>query len=210
MSGSILKTDLFERLGYGPPYEPHELVLEEAGLSRPEKTGIALWKAGEVAATLGDRLVAVCSRGDCQNEVSGESERVAVSALAQGDCAFCGGSTNARAVELMVKAWTKAGLSKLCVVGGSPNARTELEAIVDGALELRLVDGLESRTSAQAAADLAWADRVALWGGTQLAHKVSRLYKGAHVVQFAKRSIGELARAMRISAGAPRWAVPPD
>jgi len=214
---AIPKARLFERLGYGPPYDALEAALEEAGLSRPERGAISPRKAEAVEALLAARFVAVCSRGDCRAEAASESAqgvgapaaaegrrglatdgdaRIVVAAATQADCAMCGGSANRREVDRMVDAWRRAGLARLCVVGGSPNTRKELEDLVAGRLELRLVDGTSNRAAAQVTADLAWADRVALWGGTQLDHKVSEKYRGPNVVQFAKRSIGALAREM--------------
>lgn len=203
MTRSIAKARLFADLGYGPPYDELERALEEEGLSRSGRSGISPAKAGRVEAVLAGRFVAVCSRGDCRSEVAGDGDgRVVTPAATQADCAVCGGSANAREVDRMVAAWREAGLRRLCVVGGSPNTRTELESLVARRLELRLIDGTESRTAAQASADLAWADRIARWGATQINHSVSNLYRGPNVVQFAKRSIGELAREMTRSAGA--------
>lgn len=201
MTRSIAKATLFRDLGYGPPFDELERALEEAGLSRPDRSRISPAKRTAVEELLAGRFVAVCSRGDCQAEApAGGDGRAVTPAATQADCAVCGGSANAREVERMVEAWRQAGLRRLCVVGGSPNTRTALEELVDGRLELRLVDGVGSRNRAQADADSAWADRVAIWGGTQLDHRVSDLYRGPRVVQFAKRGIGELARAMTLSA----------
>src|SRR5690606_38461797 len=97
-------------------------------------------------------------------------------------CEVCGGSANRAAVDGLVEAFGAAGWSRLCVVGGSPGTRTELESLVAGRIELRLVEGAGTkRTSAHAAADLAWANLVVIWGGTELDHKVSNLYKGPRV-----------------------------
>jgi hypothetical protein len=192
---AIPKRRLFHELGYGGSYDLLEAALEEAGLSRPAKPNIAAGKVDEVRRVLEDRFLIVCSRGDClagAPELAGGRDVVAASA--PEECSVCGGSANARAVDSMVQTMAGAGLSKLCVVGGSPVTRLELERLVEGRIELRLVDGATARTVQQAQGDLAWADRVALWGGTILDHRVSRLYKGTRVIQFAKRSIQELAR----------------
>ena len=195
MTGAIPKAQLFVRLGYAGSHDLLEEALADVGLSRPDKQNIAPDKEGAVRDALADRFVLVCSRGDCQAEAAEVVDgRVSVCAAVQEECAFCGGSANARAVDEMVVAMRSAGLERLCVVGGSPSTRVELERLVRDRLELRLVDGTEYRNGNQAQADLAWADRVALWGGTILAHRVSALYRGHHVVQFARRSVQELAR----------------
>lgn len=192
---ALPKHNLFAELGYGGSHELLDEALEAAGLSRRTKANISASKAGAVRAVLEERFIIVCSRGDCRAEGAElAGDRTVVTASVPEECAVCGGSANARAVDRMVEDMRRSGLTRLCVVGGSPNARAELERLVGGRIETRLVDGAVARSAAQAQADLAWADRVALWGGTILAHKVSRLYKGPSVIQFAKRSIQELAR----------------
>jgi len=200
MNDAVTKAELFHRLGYGGAYGVLEEALEEAGLSRPSKPKISATKIEAVRAALAARFVIVCSRGDCQAEIQDlADDRIPVPASSRDECAVCGGSANARAIDEMVRSMKGAGLSRLCVVGGSPNARAELERLVAGRVELRLVDGAVARNTHQSQADLAWADVVAIWGGTILAHKVSRLYGGPHVIQFARRSIQELAREVRKS-----------
>lgn len=195
MTRAMPKAELFRRLGYEGCHDQLEEALAEVGLSRPEKQNISPEKEGAVRDVLGDRFLLVCSRGDCLAEAEEVSDgHVLVPATTQDECAICGGSANARAVDEMVTAMREAGLTRLCVVGGSPNSRVELERLVAGRVDLRLVDGTDGRNGQQAQADLAWADRVALWGGTILAHRVSNLYRGEHVIQFARRSIQELAR----------------
>ncbi len=204
MGDAISKRELFARLGYGGGYELLDAALEENGLSRPSKGAISGTKEAAVADLLADRFLAVCSRGDCQAEAHEHLDggRTIVPAVSSAHCEICGGSSNARAVDEMVEALTRVGMHRLCVVGGSPNTRTVLEALVAGRIELRLVDGTASRTSTQARGDLAWADRVAIWGATMLDHKVSLLYRGRHVIQLARRGIRELAREVALSVTA--------
>lgn len=205
MSRAISKSDLFARLGYGPPYDGLEAVLEQGGLSRAAKPNIAQDKSDRVAELLSRSFLAVCGRGDCRAEAEMEAAaarpaRQVIPAATQADCELCGGSATGRAVDRMVAAWQRANLARLVVVGGSPNARQDLAARVAGRLELRLVEGTGSRTLSDAHADVAWADRVALWGGTQLDHGVSNLYRGPKVVQFARRGVAALAQEMTETA----------
>jgi hypothetical protein len=205
VSDVVPKAELFRRLGYGGGHELLERALADAALSRPEKTGIAAAKEGAVAACLAEWFVPVCSRGDCQEEATHRGDGCTpVAAATQAACAICVGSAHARAVDEMVAAMRRAGIARLCVVGGSPNARTRLEALVAGRVELRLVDGTAKRTADAAKADVAWGDLVAVWGGTMLDHKVSKLYTGDRVFSFARRGIGELARAVVIAVER-RW-----
>lgn len=91
-------------------------------------------------------------------------------------CSLCGGSNNARAVAEMTAACRRAGIGRLLVVGGSPNMRAELEELVAGELELRLVDGTKSQSRPFAQGNIAWADLIVVLGATQLAPKISTLY----------------------------------
>lgn len=194
MADAIAKADLFLELGYADGHVLMDRALEEAGLSRTTKSGISLAKLDEVTTLLQQRFIAICARGDCKAEfVETDDPRTPVAATSPARCEICRGSSNAKAVDDLVAAFHLAGLRRLCVVGGSPNTRTELERLVAGRLELRLIDGTATRSAAQARSDLAWADRVAIWGATQLAHRVSRLYYGERTVQLARRSIRDLA-----------------
>lgn len=194
MTDAIVKTDLFRELGYADGHDLMELVLEEAGLSRPAKPAISVAKRETVASLLRDHFIAVCGRGDCKAEVAaGDDQRIPVTAATPANCEICRGSSNAKAVDDLVAAFHNAGLTRLCVVGGSPNTHTELERLVAGRITLRLIDGKSVRSAAQARADLAWADRVAIWGATILGHRVSQLYRGDHVVLLARRSVRDLA-----------------
>lgn len=202
MSDVVSKKDLFTGLGYGGEYELLEQALEDAGLSRAGKPNIDSAKSERVRDLLAGLFVPICSRGDCQAAADEVADgRTPVPASAQDACAVCGGSANARAVDAMVDALRAAGMTRLCVVGGSPNLRVELERLIGGRLDVRMVDGTVARSIRQAAADARWAHRVALWGGTMLDHKVSNLYRGVHVIQFARRSIAELAREVARSVG---------
>jgi len=64
---------------------------------------------------------------------------------------------------------------RIVLVGGSPDVRRELAQLHDR-LELRLVDGTESRRKQEARRDVAWADVVAVAGSSELGHRVSELY----------------------------------
>jgi hypothetical protein len=150
-----------------------------------------------VREALERNFVLACARGDCLREAAEVDDgRTVVPASEPRHCEFCGGSANQRAVGEMIAACRAKGWRRVCVVGGSPNARTALTQLAGRDLDLKLVDGTISRHKGQADSDLAWADVVVVWGSTQLNHKVSILYKGPTVVQMARRSIQELARAV--------------
>lgn len=60
------------------------------------------------------------------------------------------------------------------MVGGSPAVRQEISERANG-VELRLVDGTQRRTAAEARGDVEWADLIVVCGGSELSHKVSTL-----------------------------------
>lgn len=200
-----LKTDVLRELGFAGDLALADAALQEAGLSRPAKQRINASKIEQVAAVIAERFFLVCSRGDCHAEAPKQAgERTIAAATDQQHCAVCGGSVNQQDVARMIEACGRARWTRLCIVGGSPNARGELKRLVGSDLQLRLIDGTIARTVELAKADVEWADRVVLWGSTQLAHKVSMLYKGPSVISLARRSIAELAREVVKSAGLGR------
>lgn len=206
---SIAKEALFRELGYAGPWEPLEQALEEAGLTSPRKQRISRQKIERVREILQARFALVCGRGDCQARTAEilAGRRPAL-ALRQADCEVCGGSVNRRAVDQMVVACQRVGFRRLCVVGGSPEAHRQLEELAAGRLELRLVGNERRHTHRDAEGNLRWADRVIIWGSTQIAHKVTELYAAANpkVVTVHKRGVAELARAV-ISACEPGGAL---
>lgn len=196
---------MFKELGYGGDPARLEALLEQAGLSRPHKVNIAAAKREAVQAIIHRHFFLVCGRGDCQASAReavsvGEEVRPIVPAASQPHCEICGGSANRRFVADMVAACAARGWQRLCVVGGSPHVREELERLVAGRLELRLVDGTRPRTEKEARADLAWSHCVVLWGSTQLDHKVSEHYAGPRVITVARRGIAELAKEVAAAA----------
>ena len=204
------KATLFRELGYGGDPELMEAALDAAGLSNPWLAIIPVSRTDAVARLVEEMFLLVCSRPECRAEGAAAGDgRTVVPASEPRHCAFCGGSSNERAVARMLEACRARGWRRLCVVGGSPHARTALEELVGAAMELKLVDGTVSRTRGQAAADLLWADVVVVWGSTQLDHRVSLLYKGENVVQMARRSIAEVAKEVAKAAAGGGGAPPP-
>lgn len=196
----IAKADLFRELGFAPALELEE-ALREAGLSNPSKARISVEKREAVREVLSRRFFRVCARGDCRTAAPGMSggRRLAL-ASSQDQCEVCGGSVNQRAIDAMVEACLHAGWKRVCVVGGSPNSRRDFEEGVGGRLEVRLIDGTKTRNLKSASADTAWANCVVLWGGTQLDHKVSTLYRGAHVITATARGVPEVAATVAQAA----------
>ncbi len=175
-------------------------ALEAGGLTRPGKARMSAEKEARARAILAERFFRHCATPACV-AAAAHSGRTPVRTAHRVACACCGGSDNRRAEEALVAACRKAGIRRVAIVGGSPSVREELRDALAARLELRLVDGTERRTLAQARLDLDWADLVLMWGGSELDHRVSTLYTGAppplrrKLVHTSRRGIAALLEA---------------
>jgi hypothetical protein len=175
-------------------------VLESAGLTRPGKARMSAEKEDRARSALELHLFKHCATPACVTTAA-RSGRTPVRTARRTACASCGGSDNRRAMEALVADCQRAGVRRVAIVGGSPSVREELRDALSSRLELRLVDGTERRTLAQARLDLEWADLVLLWGGSELDHRVSTLYTGGppplrrKLVHTSKRGIAALLEA---------------
>lgn len=192
--------ELLDRLGYGGERARVQAraALEAAGLTNPRKQRIASAKVAAVTAALAARFVRTCARTACRRAAAAAGREI-VEVAQPRDCETCGGQENSTEVERAIAALRERGLPRIVVVGGSPATHEELRRLITDRLELRLVSGTDRRNSTAAKADLAWADLVVVWGGTELDHKVSKLYtdaKPSHVVTCPRRGIAALATTM--------------
>lgn len=170
--GDVAIADLLSSLGLtGEDAEVGRIVLETAGLTNPRKTRISRAKEGAVRDALDAEIARLCRR--CADGAAGEPRLVVV--VAHDACARCAGSANTRALDDLAAAAAKAGVTRLVVVGGSPDIRRELSRL-PAPLEVRLVVGVERRTGEQARRDVDWADVVVVCGSSELYHRVSNLY----------------------------------
>jgi len=178
-------------------------ALEAAGLTRAGKARMSGVKEERARAVLEGQFFRHCATPACADAAS-RSGRSPVRTADRARCSSCGGSDNRRAEESLVAACQRAGIRRLVIVGGSPSVREELRDALSTRLELRLVDGTERRTLAQARLDLEWAELVLLWGGSELDHRVSSLYTGAppplrrKLVHTSRRGITALLEAARV------------
>jgi len=145
---------------------------------------------------------------ECARYPVPEGARV-VPATAAVACASCGGSVNKRAAMELVDTFRQHQLHRLLVVGGGPGTAEELRALLDGQIDVRIVDGESHRNATQADAELRWADVVVVWSSTILPHKVSKLYTDARefrdkLVTVPRRGVAALCQTVveKISAGA--------
>ena len=187
--------DFLASLGLtGTDAERARAALEAERITNPRKTRLSAGKLEAARAAIDDRFARFCA--SCAGRTDPGGREVVV--VATASCTRCGGSRNDRALAEMVEACDSAGLRRIVVVGGSPDVRRELAAA--GGPELKLVDGTARRTKPEALRDLAWGDLVVICGSSELAHKVSNLYKGdtgpTPVVTAPRRSVEAIAGAV--------------
>lgn len=150
-------------------------VLEAAGLTNPRKRAMSPEKLPRARAALEAALQLLCE--SCARHSLRRDGRIVVETQ-QAFCDICAGSNNRRAVEAMVAACRRAGVSRLLIVGGTSAIHRELSALLAGArLDLRCIDGAERAPNRRdALADLNWAEFMVVWGSTPLPHSVSTAY----------------------------------
>ena len=147
------------------------------------------------------RLALVCGRPGCAAPAG-----AAVIEVSPARCELCGGSEIQRAATRFMQACEAAGVVRVRFVGGSPNYRTQLEALFPGRgpLTVRTTAGDRRvplhRSKAQQRSD----DLVVIWGATELDHATSGAYRAqfGRVETIAHRGIGRMLdlAAERITA----------
>ncbi len=175
----LLIIDLLRAEGFQKPHAQAaaRAALEEAGLTRPGKQGMADEKLERARDAIGARLVRHCSDPACTDAVVDDG-RIPVE-VERAHCSVCSGSNNTRALRRMAAACQAAGVRRVLVVGGRRPMYVEMERTLAGAaLELRFVDGTSNLPNgADALRDCAWAHLLVIWAPTPLPHKVSDLYR---------------------------------
>lgn len=199
MSDALDIASLLTELGFAPgvALEQAREALVAARLTLPHKQNIAANKRARVEATLAELFLVTCGEDTCEAQAGGRTLFIAPS---RDGCHVCGGSANERTLQLARDATASAGLSRIVVVGGSPNLHEDLRKRTPVEWELRIVDGTARHTVDQARTNLEWAHVVLIWGATQLDHKVSRLYtvhRDARCVVINRRGLSSLFDAIR-------------
>ena len=164
------------------------------GLTRPGKSRIATAKIEAVDRTLEAAFVRHCRKPACLPSPGDRREPVTVAAA---HCETCRGSDNRRAVERMLEAMDRAGLTRLLVAGGSPGTRGELERLCAGRLDLRFVTEDTTPNRRTVAPLLAWSDVAAIWTSTEISHKTTAVLRGRKVLKVPRRSVAALAEAVQ-------------
>lgn len=201
MSADLEIDSFLLALGFGLPAvrDRARAVLDEAKLTNPKKSRVSAAKADALKAALAAQFAVLCQSPECARQAA--RGREVVLANPTTTCEACHGSSNRRAFTRLEALLTKKKLRRLVIVGGSPSVREELRSVESKTWELRLIDGTERRTGSQAQGDLEWADLVLVWGGSELDHKVSRLYTDPagpfrkKLIQVSRRGVEALLTA---------------
>lgn len=170
---------LLAELGFAVPdhVRAARAALEGASLTRPGKRRIAGEKRARVESLLRSRFALACRSPECQAALRAARAGAAILELLDAaGCEHCSGSDNRRSALRFAEACRHRGVRRVVVVGGSPSVHGDLIRLTPPDLELRIVVGTERRTLDRARADVDWAQLVLIWGGSELDHKVSRLY----------------------------------
>ncbi len=117
-------------------------------------------------------------------------------------CEICSGSDIASSFHGFVQACLDHDVSRVTIVGGSPAYRRQLSKLAeqtDDAPRLNLVSGTRRRESRKAQSDMRGSDVVVIWGGGELDHSVSQLYRGGdtRVVRISHRGIARMLQLAR-------------
>jgi hypothetical protein len=204
--GDIAISDLLAELGLvDGDADLGRAAMEHAGLTNPRKSRISDAKVGAAREAIDRELARLCRR--CADRPNRDARALVV--VGAEACAVCGGSANTRALDALVVAATASGVTRLVVVGGSPDIHREF-ARLPAPLEVRLIVGLDRRTGEQARRDVDWADVLVVCGSSELYHRVSTLYtkepaaRGKLIVS-SRRGVeaiaGEVVEHLRRRAG---------
>ncbi|MEX1364752.1 MAG: hypothetical protein AB1Z98_16615 [Nannocystaceae bacterium] len=143
------------------------------------------------AARLKSRLSRVCDRPECQPDAS-----VAVVHVPPPQCEVCGGSSIRASWEVLLTAARIAGVTRMTIVGGSPQYSKTLRDLGRGTdLKLDLVSGTSKRSRRRARSD---AERVVIWASTILDHATSAAYedRGEQLIRVTNRGISGMLREL--------------
>jgi len=147
------------------------------------------------------RLALVCGSSGCSAPAG-----AAVIEVSPARCELCGGSEIQRAATRFIQACEAAGVARVRFVGGSPNYRTQLEALFPrrGPLTVHTTAGDRRVPLHRAKAQQRSDDLVVIWGATELDHATSGAYRAqfGRVETIAHRGIGRMLdlAAERITA----------
>ena len=193
---SILR--MFRDLGISAPasQKAAQDALADAGIisSRPNRVNIAASKVERSLQVLQAVFFWRCGGNNCAAKAEAVGRQTLL--VERAHCMICGGSNDRRALEEMASAAAASNVSKILVVGGTDAKRREIREKSPRGVEWRFVDGKKSKDDRYFRHNRRWAEVIAIWGSTELDHKVSEHFvrKGdARIVTVSRRGIGALA-----------------
>jgi hypothetical protein len=184
-------------------------VLERTKLTNPRKQSMELRKRAEAETALRQAQIRTCGHEECLALRTAEPlppEELVHTAPER--CDICGGSNNRRAALRLEQCFRAHGLRRLLIVGGSDDVRADANRLLNGAIDLRHVDGTKGgHTLKTAKADLKWADVMVICGSSELPHKVSNLYtrpdppEGLVTIPLTRRGLEALCQEVTTRLG---------
>ena len=176
--------------------------LDQARITNPTRDRMSTEKQPRLEDALHQAFYLHCTQPGCLASARESGRTPLVSR--KDACTACGGSNQRRAVEQMLVALKRAGIRGVCVVGGSPALREELEAQVGQHVKLTLIDGTQTPDQDRARAHVRGHDVVVVCGGSQLSHKLSNTYgawkEEGHVVTAMRRGLEGVTEALTFHA----------
>ena len=188
-------------------------ILEQAGLTRAGKTGMAPGKLAQARAALARGALRTCGDPDCARLGSPQQDGRLLVEGPPESCEVCHGSNNRRAALVLAEACRANGVRRLLILGGTGANHAELRDLLTGkGVSLRCIDGsAQTVTKRDALRDLDWAELMVVWASTPLPHKVSVSFTDERpttlpMITVARRGIAALCReaAIAVSGGPKR------
>ncbi|MEW5850501.1 MAG: hypothetical protein AB2A00_17075 [Myxococcota bacterium] len=177
-------------------------LLDGEGITNPKRDRISRDKQPRVHEALHHAFFFHCTAPNCQKPVQHSGKPGLL--VRREMCLVCGGSNTRRAVQEALEACAATGIRRVCLVGGSPGIREELERQLGSALKLTLVDGTQTPSSNQARAHVRGHDVTIICGSSELSHKLSNTYgacaRDGAVITVARRGVEAIAEGLTIHA----------
>ncbi len=175
-------------------------LLEAKGLTHAGKQNIARAKVPQVEELLGTSIVRCCGGTPCGQQLAADQEKRRLAVVERRLCEVCSGSSTAQAFQSLAKALASAGVSRLLLIGGTPNQWEDLRQRLPPGVACECVEGTTRVDGGTARMQMNRSDLVIIWGPTPLLHKVSTLYQQPEnrdkTIVVQRRGLGALAEAV--------------
>jgi hypothetical protein len=192
--------DLLRDAGFGAPSAQRAArrALEDAGITRTGKRGIAAYKREKALAVLAKTFVVVCGAA-CRTLAPATRHPV----IGAGLCEICQGSNNRRAMLAAARALRDNGVKRVLIVGGRGEQHRQIAAAFrgEGVVAQGVIGTSVSHTQKDAQANMRRAGVMIIRGATELRHAVSKLYASdrpdhLRVIQIGRRGTEALCAAI--------------